>query len=374
MLKLVVLVALVGLVAAANGPSAAWTKNAGIACTNRNELPTQHGITIETAKAYCKSESTCVSFEANPTTGRFQFSTSCTVSVADRTDMDGWSLFVIARKTPTASQRANLKLAHDNYATNTKASIAAAEPLYKQAVVDFNATLGAKSFLTKSAKVRYNYLLVHDSSKPAAEQALVGKTPYAASELLSRLNGTSHDQCSDGVQNGDETGVDCGGSCSVCPCTATALSKCATFPCVDLREDTMHHHVMYLNSDGTAHIIGGANSWNDARTWTGTCSGTCVGLVGTWSIPGFYADTITISADYSDDFTGVRSNDHMDVCGLQEPVDCVSSETTCTCTPACANTCKCTDTITITTPAAGRGQACPSATVRTFTGTACPTP
>ena len=78
----------------------------------------------------------------------------------------------------------------------------------------------------------------------------------------------------------------------------------------------MHHHVMYLNSDGTAHIIGGAHNWNDARTWTGTCSGTCAGLVGTWSIPGFYADTITISADYSDDFTGVRSNDHMDVCGL----------------------------------------------------------
>jgi hypothetical protein len=79
-----------------------------------------------------------------------------------------------------------------------------------------------------------------------------------------------HDQCSDGVQNGDETGVDCGGSCTVCP------------------------------------------------------------------------------------------------------VDCVSSETTCTCTPACDNTCDCTDTITITTPAAGRGQACPSATVRTFTGAACP--
>jgi hypothetical protein len=73
MLKVVALVAFVGLVAAANGPSAAWTKNAGIACNNRNELPTQKGITIETAKAYCKSESTCVSFEANPTTGRFHY-------------------------------------------------------------------------------------------------------------------------------------------------------------------------------------------------------------------------------------------------------------------------------------------------------------
>jgi hypothetical protein len=125
---------------------------------------------METAKAYCESESTCVSFEANPTTGRFQFSTSCTVSVA-QAGPAGWSLFVIARKTPTASQRANLKLAHDNYVTNTKASFAAAEPLYKQAVVEFGAMFGGGSFLTKSAKKRYNNLLVHDSSKPAAEQA-----------------------------------------------------------------------------------------------------------------------------------------------------------------------------------------------------------
>ena len=261
----------------------------------------------------------------------FQFSTSCTVSVADRTDMHGWSLFVIARKTPTASQRANLKLAHDNYRTNTKASFTVAEPLYKKAVVDFSETLGAGHFFTKAAKKRYNFLLALDSSKLATEQAFAcedscspggtytgtgnfagctanycdvyqvcgsfrnrctpgdpnhnfallecqktcgtcaDKTPYAASELSSLLGRRSNDQCSDGVQNGDETGVDCGGSCSVCP------------------------------------------------------------------------------------------------------VDCVSSETTCTCTPACGNTCDCTDTITITTPAAGRGQACPSATVRTFTGTACPT-
>jgi hypothetical protein len=90
---------------------------------------------------------------------------------------------LVASETPTASQRANLKLAHDNYVTNTKASIAVAEPLYKKAVVDFNKTLGAGHFFTKSAKKRYNELLVHDSSKPAAEQALVGKTPYAASEL-----------------------------------------------------------------------------------------------------------------------------------------------------------------------------------------------
>jgi hypothetical protein len=216
---------------------------------------------------------------------------------------------LVASETPTASQRANLKLAHDNYLTNTKASFTVAEPLYKKAVVDFNKSLGAGHFFTKAAKKRYNTLLALDFSKLATEQAFacedscspggtytgtgsfaactanycdmykvgagrrswcsssagaaehnyaleecqktcgicVAKTPYAASEL-SIINATiGHDQCSDGVQNGDETGVDCGGSYSVCP------------------------------------------------------------------------------------------------------VDCVSSETTCTCTPACDKTCDCTDTITITT-------------------------
>jgi hypothetical protein len=54
------------------------------------------------------------------------------------------------------------------------------------------------------------------------------------------------------------------------------------------------------------------------------------------------------------------------------PVDCVYSETTCTCTPDCGSTCTCTDTITITTPAAHGGQACLSGATRTYTGDACP--
>merc|ERR1711865_1132628 len=59
-----------------------WTKNAEIACSGRNELGTKRGITVADAKAYCESQSTCVSFERVPTAGQFQFSTSCTPSVA----------------------------------------------------------------------------------------------------------------------------------------------------------------------------------------------------------------------------------------------------------------------------------------------------
>ena len=293
MLKLVVLVALVAAANGASCPAVCLTCLAGGAGGGTSLVG---GV----CHASCSASGYCGTSDAYTNGG---------------TDCTGCA------ETPTASQRANLKLADAHYVTNTKASIAAAELLYKQTVVEFSALFNAGSLLTKSAKMRYNYLLAHDSRKPAAEQALLCedtcsptgtwshmsncnlqycidkqtagwcdpndaghqyarnecqktcdlcKTPYAASELSSLLGRRSNDQCSDGVQNGDETGVDCGGSCSVCP------------------------------------------------------------------------------------------------------VDCVSSETTCTCTPACGNTCDCTDTITITTPAAGRGQACPSATVRTFTGAACP--
>jgi hypothetical protein len=56
---------------------AAWAKASGIACAGRNELPTQKGITIEEAKAWCQGSAACVSFERLPTAGSFQFSSSC---------------------------------------------------------------------------------------------------------------------------------------------------------------------------------------------------------------------------------------------------------------------------------------------------------
>jgi hypothetical protein len=95
-------------------------------------------------------------------------------------------------------------------------------------------------------------------------------------------------------------------------CTGTVLSACASFPCVDLRQDSNHHHIMYLNSDGTATI----SYLGSGSTWTATCSGACAGLVGTWSTPSFYSGSITISVDYADDFTSATANDHIDVCGL----------------------------------------------------------
>jgi len=79
---------------------AAWTAHAEIACAGRNELPTQRGITVVEAKAYCEGESTCVSFERMPTSGHFQFSTSCTPYRANR--YSNHELYVIGRSADTA--------------------------------------------------------------------------------------------------------------------------------------------------------------------------------------------------------------------------------------------------------------------------------
>jgi hypothetical protein len=100
-------------------------------------------------------------------------------------------------------------------------------------------------------------------------------------------------------------------------CSPAAVAKCQGHsPCIDLREGGKHHHLMWLNADGTAHVDGEANSYNDHREWTCSCSGACKGLVGTWNCPGFYDNKIVITPTYDNDFTAVRSNEHIDVCAL----------------------------------------------------------
>jgi hypothetical protein len=108
---------------------------------------------------------------------------------------------------------------------------------------------------------------------------------------------------------------------STSECAADVLDKCqGNTPCIDLREAAVHHHLMWLNDDGTAHVDGEANGINagDSRTWTCTRDGNGVGLVGTWNCPGFYSTVITITSDFADDFTDARNNDFIHVCALPE--------------------------------------------------------
>ena len=106
-------------------------------------------------------------------------------------------------------------------------------------------------------------------------------------------------------------------------CTADAREQCKAFPCIDLREADNHHHPMWLNSPGNAGVMYYREDGSGAagRDWTCTCSD-CNGLVGVWSCPGFYGTTITVTADYADDFTPTRNNDFIDVCQPQKAADC----------------------------------------------------
>ena len=88
----------------------------------------------------------------------------------------------------------------------------------------------------------------------------------------------------------------------------------------------MHHHPMWLTEPGVANIMyfrDDQNRANANRDWVCTC-GDCDGLVGVWSCPGFYTNTITVSPGYGDDFTPARSNEHVDVCMSPPPppTDC----------------------------------------------------
>ena len=67
---------------------------------------------------------------------------------------------------------------------------------------------------------------------------------------------------------------------------------------------------------GQASVAHYDSSWNPTdRKWTCTC-GDCKleSLVGTWTCPSFYDETITISKDFANGFTDARNNDYVDVC------------------------------------------------------------
>jgi len=99
-------------------------------------------------------------------------------------------------------------------------------------------------------------------------------------------------------------------------CGTQQLERCDGFPCVDLLEGTGHHHMMSYVSKGVATVAYYDSKFvPDLRKWTCTCSTAGENsLVGVWSCPGFYSGTVTITADYADDFTQMSSNDAVLFC------------------------------------------------------------
>lgn len=100
-------------------------------------------------------------------------------------------------------------------------------------------------------------------------------------------------------------------------CGTQQQELCENFPCVDLREGPGHHHIMSYVSPGVANVKYYNSNFERSppNAWTCTSSTAAAdSLVGVWTCPGFYWGSVTITADYADDFTDARSNDHIDVC------------------------------------------------------------
>jgi len=101
-------------------------------------------------------------------------------------------------------------------------------------------------------------------------------------------------------------------------CDMNQLDACTSFPCIDLREGSDHHHMMSLTATGRAIVRYYNRDWRATpdRSWDCTCQDCYAqSLVGTWDCGTFYqGSTITISSDYADNFTPERLNDHIDVC------------------------------------------------------------
>jgi len=111
-------------------------------------------------------------------------------------------------------------------------------------------------------------------------------------------------------------------------CGTQQLARCDGFPCVDLLEGTGHHHMMSYVSRGVATVAYyDSNFVPGGQPWTCTCStATENSLVGVWSCPGFYSGTVTITADYADDFTDLKTNDAVLFC-KEDSGDCWKEST-----------------------------------------------
>jgi hypothetical protein len=141
----------------------------------------ESGITLAEAKAWCQGNAACVSFERMPTAGSFQFSTSCTVSVAVASS-NLFDLHVIDRTTAGGKLLDGHSIGN-NYQRQdrrTDANFVKAETEFKGAVNGF--TGANMPFMTKAMKMRYNKVLEEDAKRDTP--ALAAKTPYTISALF----------------------------------------------------------------------------------------------------------------------------------------------------------------------------------------------
>ena len=111
--------------------------------------------------------------------------------------------------------------------------------------------------------------------------------------IMSGSNG--HDEATRVYKTAGNGGVMCcRDEISPVTCIPSAIERCYTMcdgcQCVDLRQDATHHHVMYLTAPNQATVdYANGDTYDTGHgPWSCTCAGTCDGIVGTWSCPGFY--------------------------------------------------------------------------------------
>merc|ERR1719367_760196 len=101
-------------------------------------------------------------------------------------------------------------------------------------------------------------------------------------------------------------------------CDTNQMAACGgRYPCIDLQESTLHHHMMILDDVGQATITYYNRQWKHSppNVWTCVCNAcTERTLVGQWTCPGFYTGSISISSDFGSDFTTQTSNTNLDIC------------------------------------------------------------
>ena len=79
---------------------------------------------------------------------------------------------------------------------------------------------------------------------------------------------TTTETCSDGIQNQDETGVDCGGVCSACPAVTppcTQTSNTSNFP-LGMQDDTYNTSCSIENTYNNYELLGNGSA-SDMTIW-----------------------------------------------------------------------------------------------------------
>jgi hypothetical protein len=128
---------------------------------------------------------------------------------------------------------------------------------------------GSGCFYTQAGK-RYDLSVF---TNPGGDRAFA----YATGPLRAWVDLQVHNSCSDGIQSGSESGIDCGGSCAACPPAATlALSEWNTGWCAQVNvtnymaSPTSSWTVKFDVHQSSLYTQWSANYVNDGSLYTAT--------------------------------------------------------------------------------------------------------